>query len=501
VSARLAQPRRADGTDEVSGLDLGEADRAVRLGATETILQRPHLDLARVRVRERLGWPEERVDDRADEREPEADRAGEPDEPAVVDTATGVTDDAIAEPEPEDGGEEDEEVEGERVSHARNVVPELGRRKPEQTPCFEETRGRYVDPMRRILPLALACAALAALAAVAAPAARADATAQYGIQDDAWLMNGPGTLADRTAVLHRLGVKLVRLTLRWDAVARSRPSAPRDPGDPAYDWTAYGTVLDALHADRISVLLSVYGSPGWANGGHGANWLPTGTDAGDFAYAASKEFPWVHLWTAWNEPNTRVFSVPVSPSLYVTHVLNPVYAGLHAASGANLVAGGVTSPRQPPSGMSPAAFAAGMRAAHARLDAYAQNPYPRAPTETPFRTSCACTDWTMARLPEIRAEVTRDFGPKPIWLTEYGYQTNPPDPILGVSPARQAAYVGEAALRVWDQPGVTVLIQFLVQDQPQVGGWQSGLLRLDLSQRPAFDAVKQAIAAGCTGAT
>ena len=82
----------------------------------------------------------------------------------------------------------------------------------------------------------------------------------------------------------------------------------------------------------------------------------------------------------------------------------------------------------------------------------------------------------MARLPQIRALVTELFGrSKPLWLTEYGYQTNPPDRFIGVSPARQAQLVGQAALRVWQQPGVTVLIHFLVQDEPTIGGWQSGL--------------------------
>ena len=75
----------------------------------------------------------------------------------------------------------------------------------------------------------------------------------------------------------------------------------------------------------------------------------------------------------------RIFSSPVSPSAYVKQVLNPAYAALHAASGANRVAGGVTSPRKTPSGMAPLAFLQGMRAAHARLDAYAQNPYPAQP--------------------------------------------------------------------------------------------------------------------------
>ena len=63
-------------------------------------------------------------------------------------------------------------------------------------------------------------------------------------------------------------------------------------------------------------------------------------------------------------------------------------------------------------------------------------------------------------------DVTRNFGAKPLWLTEYGYQTNPPDRLLGVSYALQAQYIGEAALRVWQQPGVTMLIQFLVRDEP-----------------------------------
>src|SRR5437764_4647786 len=137
--------------------------------------------------------------------------------------------------------------------------------------------------------------------------------------------------------------------------------------------------------------------------------------------------------------------------------------------------------------MSPLAFMRGMRAAHARLDAYAQNPYPVSRGETPFRGSCAAC-FTMASLPSIRGEVARNFGPKPLWLTEYGYQTNPPDRLLGVSPALQAAYLGEAALRVWEQPGVTILIHFLVRDEPDLGGWQSGLFTVGGAAKLAYHA-------------
>src|SRR6185437_15288444 len=83
---------------------------------------------------------------------------------------------------------------------------------------------------------------------------------------------------------------------------------------------------------------------------------------------------------------------------------------------------------------------------------------------------------TMANLSQVRADVARYFGSRvPLWLTEYGYQTNPPDRLLGVSYALQAKYIGEAALHVWDTRGVTVLIHFLVRDEPSLGGWQSGL--------------------------
>jgi hypothetical protein len=130
-----------------------------------------------------------------------------------------------------------------------------------------------------------------------------------------------------------------------------------------------------------------------------------------------------------------------------------------------------------------------MRAAHARLDAYAQNPYPVGRGETPTHSACStCGYFTMANLSTIRADVTRYFGAKPLWLTEYGYQTNPPDRLLGVSYAQQAAYLGEAGFRVWEQSGVTVLIHFLIRDEPTLGGWQSGLFTAGGTAKPSYHA-------------
>jgi hypothetical protein len=331
----------------------------------------------------------------------------------------------------------------------------------------------------------------AALAAIAtclfAGQAAASSSARFGIQDDAWLRWGPGTLDSRLDRLDSLGVKTVRFTLVWNEIAKQKPSSGTDPNDEAYDWSAFDPVMDGLHARHITPLITLWGSPKWANGGKAPNALPKTTAFGAFAYAAAKHYPWVRMWTVWNEPNTRVFSVPVSPSLYVKNLLNPAYASLHRANRSNKVAGGVTSPRRTASGMSPTTFAEGMRAAHAKLDAYAANPYPGTKVETPFHDPCSfCKTLNMSRLPQIRALVTRLFGAgKQLWLTEYGYQTNPPDRVLGVSYAKQAQSIGQAALRVWEQPGATVLIQFLVQDEPSIGGWQSGLYTKAGKAKPA----------------
>jgi hypothetical protein len=132
-----------------------------------------------------------------------------------------------------------------------------------------------------------------------------------------------------------------------------------------------------------------------------------------------------------------------------------------------------------------------MRKAHAKLDAYAHHPYPITRGETPWgfaRGACRYCKGvlTLANLPVLLREVRRDFGRKRIWLTEYGYQTNPPDRIAGVSKAAQAAYVSQAALRVLRAPYVDVLVHFLIRDEPAVSAWQSGFLTKLGALKPAF---------------
>src|SRR5262249_23283535 len=94
-------------------------------------------------------------------------------------------------------------------------------------------------------------------------------------------------------------------------------------------------------------------------------------------------------------------------------------------------------------------------------------------------------------LPRLLRSVTKAFGAKTrIWLTEYGYQTNPPDRSLGVSYSADARYTSEAALAAYLAPRVDLLIHYLVRDEPEVGRWQSGLLSVRDIAKPAYNAFR-----------
>ena len=318
--------------------------------------------------------------------------------------------------------------------------------------------------MRLLLTLGLTCV----LTCLLAPAATAATGVRFGIQDDAWLAHGSGTIESRLDRLEQLGVEVVRFNLHWDEIEATR-------GQP--DWASSDAVLEGLRARKIGAVVGLVGSPRWANGGRAPNYAPTATSFGRFAGTAAARYSWVREWLVWNEPNQARWLKPTTPAVYVRSLLNPAYAAIHAANPRAKVAGGVTAPRAGAVGVSPVQWIRGMRAAGAKLDAYAHHPYPGRPSDSPFSGGCAqagCETITMATLERLLAEVTKAFGAKRIWLTEYAYQTGPG----GVSQQRQADLLGQAALRVFKAPRVDLLIHYLVRDEPMSGRFQSGLFSL-----------------------
>jgi hypothetical protein len=89
----------------------------------------------------------------------------------------------------------------------------------------------------------------------------------------------------------------------------------------------------------------------------------------------------------------------------------------------------------------------------------------------------------MATLEKLLAEVARAWGPKRIWLTEYGYQTG----AFGVTQQRQAELIGQSGLRVHRAPRVDMLIHYLVKDEPEASRFQSGLF--NIAGRPKLAAL------------
>jgi hypothetical protein len=329
-------------------------------------------------------------------------------------------------------------------------------------------------------------------ASLAASSARGSSGVRYGIQDDAWLEFGPGTLNQRLATFEKLGVPLVRFSIRWNQVAPRRPKDATSPRDRAYDWRRSDRILRGLRRHGLTPVVTLVGTPAWANGGRAPNFAPPRPrDFRRFATAVARRYPWVRYWLIWNEPNKRLWLRPTRARIYVQHLLNPGYEGIHAVLRHARVGGGVTGPRGGAGGVSPTAWVRGMWAAGAEFDAYAHHPYPSSPAETPSSGGCRdCPSITMATIRKLLILVRRSFGPKPVWLTEYGYQTKPPDTILGVAPKTQATLLSLAAMRAWRLPRVTMLIQYLYKDEPQLSRFQTGLVFADDRWKPSLQAFR-----------
>jgi hypothetical protein len=376
-------------------------------------------------------------------------------------------------------------------------------------------------------------AAVVLTALLATTAAQASRYMRVGIYDEAQTLYGP---VPRTfALFKELHVQEVRLNLYWGGtygVAHSRPLNATNPDDPAYDWTLYDRTVNYAAQDGVHVLFSIYGTPGWANGGKGMNVAPIrAIDLRNFALAAARRYggtwlgtdgrvlPAVKEWLAWNEPNNPLFLTPqykktatgwtIQSAADYARICNAVYGGVHASLFANeRVACGGTAPRgnnNPSSArasVSPLAFLRAVKKAGlTTFDAWAHHPYYAGPSDKPTTKpvttkGAPATAVTLGNIGDLIKLVTQLYGNKRIWITEYGYQTNPPDPIFGVSYAKQALYLKQAFAIARKNPRIDMMLWFLLKDEPNLGGWQSGLITYAGKKKPSFNAFIQMATGG-----
>jgi hypothetical protein len=388
-----------------------------------------------------------------------------------------------------------------------------------------------------IVVLVLAATGLAVSAAGASPKKHAVASSSHllvGINDEADTLYGNPVTGFQA--LKALDAKVLRVNLYWGgtkwAVSRgAKPTDPTDPGDPAYDWSLYDRLMRYAATYHIKIVFSILFTPSWANGGKARTVAPTNAkELQNFAYAAAARYngsyvppswqqqptlespteplPAVTFWTAWNEPNNPVFLTPqyvrqggkwvVESAVQYAKICNAVYAGIHAGgTSGEKVACGVTAPKgndapttSRPS-VDPLSFLeAAKKAGMKKFDVYAHHPYYAAPTESPAYVPKGATARRiqMGNIGVLLAEITKLYGPKHLWITEYGYETNPPDHNFGVSYANQAAWLTQAYAIARKNPRIDMMLWFLIRDDASLGGWQSGLETVTGKKKPAWNA-------------
>ena len=377
----------------------------------------------------------------------------------------------------------------------------------------------------------MAVALAVAASMLLASGASASQSLRLGIFDDGVVLYGEPDLV--FPQLKKTGTQLLRVNLWWSgpgiSVATRKPRRPTDPNDPAYNWDTYDRTVRFSIVNGIVPIFSVIGTPPWANAAKGWNVAPTKPrDLQNFAAAAQRRYsgtfvnadgvvlPRVSLWMAWNEPNNPVFLKPQYRRVGTTWTIqsgrdyaklcNAVVSGIKSVQRTSKVACGATGPRgnnNPNSSrpsVSPIPFLRAMKAGGAKgFDAYAQHPYYGSPAETPSTKpppglrGQPPTAVTLGNIDVLIGELDRLYGRQMrVWVTEYGYQTNPTDRIFGVTWSKQAAYLAQAVSIVRANPRIDMFLWFLLRDEQRLSGWQSGLMTYDGKRKPSFAAFQRA---------
>jgi hypothetical protein len=369
--------------------------------------------------------------------------------------------------------------------------------------------------------IALLTVVLCAFAATAKPQPAAAARGMLvGIYDPVQPVDNPDKAFP---TLVKLRAQIIRLNLNWNLVAQKAPAAPTDPADPAYDWSSYDRVVLNAAKNKIQIVFTIYGTPRWAQGKKkGVNRAPRRmASLRYFALAAAKRYggkfvrddktklPAVRRWIAWNEPNNPMFLqpqwakvgkryFPIAARTYA-QICTAVWSGVHASHlSKEVVACGATDPfgnnaarsRRP--SISPLAFLRALKRYGLRhFDVYAHHPYAGRPGETPTTKPKGKQSVTLANIGDLLKLLSQLYGNKKLWITEYGYQTRPPDRVFGVSWIKQARYLTQAYKIARRNPRITMMLWFLIKDEGRLGGWQSGLFTAGGRKKPAYDAFRR----------
>ncbi|MBA2766199.1 MAG: cellulase family glycosylhydrolase [Solirubrobacterales bacterium] len=404
--------------------------------------------------------------------------------------------------------------------------------------------------MRRARGGRSARAALALLAALAVAAGCGGGSPEgvgplTVVQDDAELLyRSDAQMAGVLDDLRAAGVDWVRVTAGWSVIAPAPEAAQRPAGFDATDPEAYTPgAWDRL--DRLARMARERGielnidiafwAPRWAvaQAGDAADReriAPDPRHFADFAQAVARRFPDAGAFTVWNEPNHNVFLLPqwekgpggdlepVSPHVYRAMLHAAVPRLREAAPDATVLIGatsslGASEPQEADDRMSPMVFLRALACVDEALepvrdgrcvgfrplpgDGWSHHPY--GGRQPPWEPSAQDKDVRMADLGRLTSTLDRLHESGRIerrldlYLTEFGYQTNPPDPTWDITPDDAARWLSEAERIARANPRVRSTTHFLVRDLPEREGdslrerwrdYQTGLYFIDGSPKP-----------------
>src|SRR4051794_1151599 len=386
------------------------------------------------------------------------------------------------------------------------------------------------------------------LCALAAPsAASASTQVETGLADDRVLFGDPSVAARTVDDWAAAGVDVVRVHARWSAIAPDTNAVlpPRefhasDPGDPRYSWAALDRAVGLVRGAGMRVMLAVTGpGPVWSSGDpsrHDGRYKPSPAHFRAFAAAVATRYAaQVDRYLIWNEPNQPLWltpqrsnGAPFSPHLY-RDLVNAAVPAIHAADPRSEVVIGTLAPsgsdgRTANAPVRPLAFLRAFACVDSSYralrsgrcagfvapsgDGFALHPHGiRASPDSHARSRDDAPLADLGRFEGVLDRLTRAHRLRVtagttyfrLFLTEFGYQTNPPDRYLGVSPDTQAAWLVRGAQRAYGDPRVRNLTWYVWRDEPlgakRASGWQSGMLYADGRVKPALQAFELPFAA------
>lgn len=328
------------------------------------------------------------------------------------------------------------------------------------------------------------------------------------------------SLAEQTRELDRMrdqGSTVVRHHISWTRLAAQCSGqtavALSDHLNLCYNWSVLDSAVRLSNERGMRVMLTLSGVPSWLHGSEDPYYV--GGSASEFnrfadhyaavlkaastRYAAGSGFGRVRLWTVWQEPNSQTYFRGVDRAQMArryAHLYAKSAIALKSVDSANLVAAGPTGPTGGGHGLRPLVFVSqvqhhlpgslpGTSDERRFIDAWAHNAFTG---ESPFTRQQDPSVVTMPNLPALLAQLdtrslTRGL---PVWATEYGWETKPPNRYFGVRPLTQGRYMAEALDFLHGLGRVPVAIQLGVTDPTDLSDWQSGTYFADGRAKPSI---------------